>query len=109
MGSCFSFRADEPIFEYEAAFLLLTPPPYICAQHCGSKAENPACSALQRRSEVGSNRAMPEWGKSIFSEYCIMMRPDTDEALEAFMRYSVALFRLHLRFAHASEPVQLSE
>lgn len=52
---------------------------------------------------------MPDWGKSIFSEHCVMMRPNTDESLEAFMRYSVALVRLHLRYAHASDPVHDSE
>ena len=63
------------------------------------------CSALQERCDVGSNRAMPDWGKSIFSERCVMMRPTNAEALDSFMRYAVALFRLHLRFAHAAEPV----
>lgn len=52
---------------------------------------------------------MPDWGKSIFSEHCVMMRPTDAEALEGFMRYAVALFRLHLRFAHASEPVLAKE
>ena len=58
---------------------------------------------------MSSNRAVPEWGKSIFSEHCVMMRPTSEEALDGFMRYAVALFRLHLRFAHAADPVLETE
>lgn len=53
-----------------------------------------------------TSRAMPDWGREIFSEQCIMIRPDSADELERFFKYAIALTRVHLRLARNAEPVQ---
>ena len=53
-----------------------------------------------------NNRAMPDWGKEIFSDHCIMMRPDSVEQLSNFIKYAVCLVRVHLRYAHACKAIE---
>lgn len=62
--------------------------------------------ALQAELGVTTNRAMPDWGREIFSDHCIMMRPEAIEDLSRFLKYSIGLTRVHLRFAHQLQPVQ---
>jgi len=56
--------------------------------------------------EVQNNRAIPEWGKEIFSDRCVLMRPNTHQSLDVFYRYAVALVRVHLKYAQLCGPVQ---
>ena len=64
------------------------------------------CSVLQQEFGVENNRAMPDWGKEIFSDHCIMMRPDSVEQLSNFIKYAVCLVRVHLRYAHACNAIE---
>lgn len=33
------------------------------------------CRELQERYSMATNRATPEWGKAIFSDLCVILRP----------------------------------
>ena len=63
------------------------------------------CSDLQSRFEVQNNRAVPEWGKEIFSDQCILVRPGSQDELDTFYRYAIALVRVHLKYTQISGPV----
>ena len=58
-----------------------------------------AVTALQEKYGVTSNRAAPEWGKGIFSDACVLMRPADGAELRSFLLYALALHRSHLQFA----------
>lgn len=53
-----------------------------------------------------NNRSIPEWGQEIFSQHCVMMRPESEEELAKFVEYAVGLTRVHLRYAHNIQPVK---
>ncbi len=46
--------------------------------------------------DPGTSRAVPDWGKAIFSPLAVCMRPNTDAALAGFIQYCIALTRAHL-------------
>lgn len=46
--------------------------------------------------EPATSRAVPEWGKAIFSPLAVCMRPSSEEGLAGFIKYCVALTRAHL-------------
>jgi len=56
----------------------------------------PCRSELQERYGLASNRGVPDWGRAIFSRMCVIMRPQSNEELEAFVNYAVALSKLHV-------------
>jgi hypothetical protein len=61
----------------------------------------PAHPPCPRRQEAflpdpGTSRAVPDWGRAIFSPLAVCMRPDSDQALAGFIKYCVALTRAHL-------------
>jgi phycocyanobilin:ferredoxin oxidoreductase len=45
-------------------------------------------------------RSIPDWGKAIFSQLCVCIRPNTPEELAGFIKYAVALTRMHLQVTH---------
>ena len=53
-----------------------------------------------------NNRSTPEWGAAIFSELCIITRPVTPSDLSDFIKYAIALGRMHLQLARLATPVQ---
>ena len=62
-------------------------------------------NSLQERYSVKTNRAIPDWGKEIFSPLCVLMRPTNPEDVGKFMRYCLALADFHIQFAKLSTPV----
>lgn len=62
---------------------------------------------LQERflDDAAASRRVPDWGKAIFSDRCVCIRPDTPEQLQGFVRYAIALTRAHLLYANLLSPV----
>lgn len=60
---------------------------------------------LQARYGVENNRQVPDWGRSIFSPLCIIMRPQTNEELGRFLKYTIALSLYHTRVGQIVNPV----
>jgi hypothetical protein len=50
---------------------------------------------LQERYQLESNRSIPDWGRAIFSPFCVIMRPTSAEDLGRFLKYALALTRVH--------------
>lgn len=61
--------------------------------------------AIQKKYDVATNRSIPDWGKEIFSEYCILMRPETPADVGKFIKYALALTHFHVQFARLANPV----
>jgi hypothetical protein len=61
---------------------------------------------LQERHELASNRKVPDWGKEIFSEYCLLMQPKSTEELSAFIKYVISLHEIYMRIACNMAPLQ---
>ena len=57
------------------------------------------CRELQSRYDLENNRVIPDWGKEIFSEYCIIMRPTEPKQLSNFIKYTISLTHSHLQIA----------
>ena len=53
-----------------------------------------------------NNRTKPDWGEAIFSEHCVIMRPDGEDSLSDFVKYAIAVTRMHLQLARLQTPVQ---
>lgn len=51
--------------------------------------------------DAANQRAIPEWGTSIFSPLCVCIRPQNAEELAGFMKYAVALTRAHIMVSGA--------
>jgi len=60
-------------------------------------------SALQQRHGMALRRSLPEWGREIFSDYCVAMRPKSEEELEKFIEYVADLTAFPLRSAVLAE------
>ena len=60
--------------------------------------------ALQAQWGVENNRALPEWGRAVFSDLCIMMRPAGEAELTAFVKYCIALAHAYLEVARHVQP-----
>lgn len=65
-----------------------------------------ACSELQRQYKLENNRKMPDWGKEIFSDLCIITRPEKPEDLANFLKYTIALTQAHLQLAKQTTQMQ---
>ena len=63
------------------------------------------CRELKDIYGVDSNRDIPEWGKNIFSSQCLIMRCHDEQDREDFIEYLVAMVRVHLRLAAATDPL----
>ena len=61
---------------------------------------------LQEKYRMTNNRTKPEWGEAIFSEHCVITRPAGEEALADFVKYAIAVTRMHLQIARLTMPVQ---
>ena len=66
-------------------------------------------ATLQQKYGVETNSDIPEWGKRIFSECCIQMRPESPEDVGRFLKYTLALVHFHLQFARLALPVADSD
>ena len=61
--------------------------------------------ALQAQWGVENNRALPEWGRAVLSDLCIMMTPAGEAELTAFVKYCIALAHAYLEVArHVQAP-----
>lgn len=52
-----------------------------------------------------NNRALPEWGRAVLSDLCIMMTPAGEAELTALVKYCIALAHAYLEVArHVQAP-----
>ena len=56
---------------------------------------------LQEQQGLASNRMRPPWGQELFSDSCLLMRPDSDQDTVAFTQYVCGLLALVLEHADA--------
>ena len=63
------------------------------------------CRQLQEKYELQNNRKIPEWGQDIFSEMCVIMRPQSHDDLQRFMLYCNDLHRLYLHLSFQIAPL----
>lgn len=61
---------------------------------------------LQRQYNLENNRAVPQWGKEIFSDLCIIMRPSKPAEVANFIKYAIALTQAHLQVSKQTSTVQ---
>lgn len=60
---------------------------------------------LQEELEMGSNREAPAWGRSIFSDQCVLLQPPSPPQTSAFLTYTSELHRVYLGFAMQACPL----
>lgn len=65
-----------------------------------------AIQQLQSKYKVATNRTVPEWGKAIFSEFCVCVRPNTPEELGSFLKYAIALCDFYVQMAKLATPLK---
>lgn len=61
--------------------------------------------SLQKKYDISTNSSIPDWGKSIFSECCVQMRPESSEDTGKFIKYLLALCHFHVQYARLATPV----
>lgn len=61
---------------------------------------------MQQQYHLENNRAVPSWGKEIFSDLCIIIRPSASEELANFVKYTIALTQAHLQLSKQTSQVQ---
>ena len=64
------------------------------------------CRQLQAQLSLTSNRQAPDWGKAIFSDLCILMKPSGPQDLAKFLKYAIALHSAYLTSFAGAAPVQ---
>jgi phycocyanobilin:ferredoxin oxidoreductase len=64
-----------------------------------------AINELAAKYGVQSNRQVPEWGKDIFSDHCVICRPQKPEEVAAFLKYAIALTLFHVQMGRLAGPV----
>ncbi len=64
---------------------------------------------LQETYGLSSNRDMPEWGARIFSPLCVLVRPTAPDDMTKFIRYAIAVARVHLELSLLATPVPSNE
>jgi phycocyanobilin:ferredoxin oxidoreductase len=64
-----------------------------------------ALTELQSKYGTAVNRNLPEWGKALFSPYCVCLRPETSSQLSSFIKYSIALTNFHMTIGRLARPV----
>ena len=65
--------------------------------------------SLQQKYGVVTNSDIPEWGRNIFSDFCIQLRPESPEHVGRFLKYALALVHFHLQFARLALPVKSTD
>jgi phycocyanobilin:ferredoxin oxidoreductase len=65
----------------------------------------PSPSPAPSASSAGGSRVIPDWGRDIFSPFCVCLRPRSGAELAAFIEYASALCRAHLALANAANPL----
>lgn len=63
-------------------------------------------AGFQERYGVATNRSIPEWVTAIFSQLCVLMRPQTPEEVGAFLKYAIALCAFHAQMGRLAAPVR---
>ncbi|CAL8462694.1 g2227 [Coccomyxa elongata] len=64
-----------------------------------------AATLLQEQFGLESNRGIPEWGRDIFSDMCVIVRPEDPDELSRFIQYCIALHQTHLILSQHARPV----
>lgn len=74
---------------------------------CNLKSVLCACCRrlLQEQFGLESNRSIPEWGRDIFSDMCVIVRPEDPDELSRFIQYCIALHQTHLILSQHARPV----
>ena len=65
-----------------------------------------ACRELQEAYQLTNTRSIPDWGKDIFSDLCIIMRPSSLEDIASFVKYTIALVQAHLSITNGTGTVK---
>ena len=60
---------------------------------------------LQEKYGLQNNRKIPEWGQDIFSDMCVIMRPQSQDELQRFMLYCNDLHRVYLHLSFHVPPL----
>ena len=60
---------------------------------------------LQEKYGLQNNRKIPEWGQDIFSDMCVIMRPQSHDELQRFMLYCNDLHRVYLHLSFHVPPL----
>lgn len=60
---------------------------------------------LQEKYGLQNNRTVPEWGQAIFSDMCVIVRPENPDELSRFIQYCIALHQTHLMLSQRAYPV----
>lgn len=60
---------------------------------------------LQEKFGLQNNRTVPEWGQAIFSDMCVIVRPENPDELARFIQYCIALHQTHLILSQRAYPV----
>ena len=63
------------------------------------------CRQLQEKHGLQNNRKIPEWGQDIFSDMCVIMRPQSQDELQRFMLYCSDLHRVYLHLSFHVAPL----
>ncbi|KAK9907725.1 hypothetical protein WJX75_008795 [Coccomyxa subellipsoidea] len=64
-----------------------------------------AAEMLQEKFGLQNNRTVPEWGQAIFSDMCVIVRPENPDELARFIQYCIALHQTHLILSQRAYPV----
>ncbi|EIE26217.1 ferredoxin-dependent bilin reductase [Coccomyxa subellipsoidea C-169] len=64
-----------------------------------------AAELLQEKYGLQNNRTVPEWGQAIFSDMCVIVRPENPDELSRFIQYCIALHQTHLMLSQRAYPV----
>lgn len=51
-----------------------------------------------------NNRAIPDWGRMVLSDLCVMMRPESEADITAFFNYCVAVVHAYLQISRHVQP-----
>lgn len=66
-----------------------------------------ALSMIQEQFSL--ERKVPEWGKSVFSDRCVMIRPTTPKEVGSIIKYITLALTIHLKVTHLVNPVPPSD
>lgn len=60
-------------------------------------------AVTQLQSDYDAHRKIPDWGRDIFSESCVAIRPENGRELASFITYACTLTRVHMTVAKTQE------
>lgn len=65
-----------------------------------------AMRKLIDKHHMAGNREVPEWGKAIFSDYCVCIRPKDDAEAKAFVEYAIEVINIFHQVSAMALPVK---